>query len=505
MRMLLVILCALPLGLLADLGEGRRIYFEGRLADGKPVPAYLGGISSPRPVACVNCHRESGLGTTESGETIPPVSWRTLTREEASGFDYGRFRSLRRHRQPYDAGSFLRALTQGIDSSGRLLNHSMPRYALTPEQGASLIEFVKTLYAQDSPGVDKDQLKLALVVDTRLPQAQVDQHLAFFDGLLRMKNSESRREELRKRFAPVQKIPQYQSYRKWRFLVWRLSSDPRHWKDELGQLYEHEPVFAFLAPLIGADYFRVAEFCETHQVPCLFPPVARHASGSYYNFLLRDWRKRLDQYLSLQTGHKRPLYVAGRNGVLRKAESRPDITALDAPAALQQFEKDYRRICKRPVDILILPSVSMLPELDRIECPGSRQARLRVILPEDAGYDLFAKLLNRDGRTGHCLISDFDLPRRFKVRKARTEIVARRFGIEQPDLDLLSRDLFAFGVVSDSIHKLNGAFSRKYMLETIEHMLNSYPNFTQFAETSGAPYQREVVGALREYCGDSGA
>jgi hypothetical protein len=61
-------------------------------------------------------------------------------------------------------------------------------------------------------------------------------------------------------------------------------------------------------------------------------------------------------------------------------------------------------------------------------------------------------------------------------------------------------DLFAFGLLTDSMSQLAGNFSRKYLLENIEHMLNSYPNLTYFNSITGAPYQRAIVGPYRVYC-----
>ena len=499
-----VLLLLLPLSSWADVEEGRRIYFEGRLSDGKPVPAYLGGIPSPRPVACVNCHRESGLGTSESGKTIPPVAWSTLDREEAFGFDYGRFSFLRPQRRPYDEALFHRVITTGVNSSGQVLKETMPRYVLTNEQSRSLVAFLKTLFTGHSPGVDDQRMTLALVVDTRLPQALIDQHLAFFDGLLKMKNAEARREELRKRFAPVQKIPQYLSYRKWRFVVWKLSPEPAQWANELARYYEQEPVFAVLAPLVAEDYPRLGRFCEERELPCLFPPLAQHGGGGYYNFMLRDWDKRLRQYLSVRNDRDAPLRRVTATGDIERLEAQPErIDAVASEAALRRFIEQYRQQCADSGTILLMPTPRLLELVGRIDCPQApARVRLKLILTPDTGFGDYAALMAQIAGKPFCVVTDYDLPERFGKRKVRVDVLVRRFEIEQPDIGLLSKDLFAFSVVSDSIHKLNGAFSRKYMLEIIEHMLNSYPNYTYFAETSGAPYQREVAGALVEYCGD---
>jgi len=55
---------------------GRRIYEEGVLSDGSLLTGtHLGSItSSGALVACVNCHRPSGLGQVEGNTSVPPVA-----------------------------------------------------------------------------------------------------------------------------------------------------------------------------------------------------------------------------------------------------------------------------------------------------------------------------------------------------------------------------------------------------------------------------------------------
>ncbi len=78
--------------------------------------------------------------------------------------------------------------------------------------------------------------------------------------------------------------------------------------------------------------------------------------------------------------------------------------------------------------------------------------------------------------------------------------MARKFGMQEYAGELLAGDLFAFGILVDSIYQLAGVFSRRYLLEMLEHMLNTYPNYTYYSSISGAPNQRSAVGPYGEYC-----
>jgi hypothetical protein len=54
---------------------GERIYCQGLLADGTPLSAVVAGNSENRgaAMACVQCHRRSGMGSREGEIRIPPI------------------------------------------------------------------------------------------------------------------------------------------------------------------------------------------------------------------------------------------------------------------------------------------------------------------------------------------------------------------------------------------------------------------------------------------------
>ncbi len=60
----------------ADLDSGRRIFREGLLQDGTPIEASreAGVQLKGKEAACINCHRQSGMGRLEGRVFVPPIT-----------------------------------------------------------------------------------------------------------------------------------------------------------------------------------------------------------------------------------------------------------------------------------------------------------------------------------------------------------------------------------------------------------------------------------------------
>jgi len=474
----------------ADNHVGRLLYEQGVDEGRQPVSATVNGLPAPSALPCANCHRASGLGTSESGKTIPPVAWRLLSDPRRGRDGYGYFRHLEPSPAPYTPALFHRAVTRGVDSSGNAMSDTMPRYDLSVAQTSALIEYLKMLYPEPQ-GIDDSELRLAVIIDQRVDKNKRQQHWSFLQGLLAMKNSETRHEVARKRHAPVQRIPQYRAYRKWRLFRWELQGDPESWSRQLDVYYRQTPVFAFLVPLVSDQYERVADFCEQRGIPCLFPVGDESDSPGYYGFQYRSFSKRVAEYVQKSKRDKiQPTYAL--------------ITASSSTTGSRgqsRLQEEYIRRCSRPGQILITVGQQDVAQIERLECPAKRALTVKLIASEDLGYPQFLRLLDIADRRGFCVVSDYATPTRVEQRSLRVTRLADRFGIAEPDTELLSRDLFAFSLISDAVNKMNGVFSRRYLLELIEHMLNSFPNYSFYREIAGAPYQRHAAGSLSEMCG----
>ena len=114
---------------------GKNIYMHGRLTSGKVVVATTAGDVklTGEQAACVNCHRHSGLGSTEGSTVAPAITGEILFSEK----------KIKAHRyQPqtnqaayaldrpaYTENSLKNTLMSGVDLNGNSLELLMPRYS----------------------------------------------------------------------------------------------------------------------------------------------------------------------------------------------------------------------------------------------------------------------------------------------------------------------------------------------------------------------------------------
>jgi len=166
---------------------GRQLFFEGRKDGAEPVTANVGAAAIPVPATalpCAGCHGRDGEGRPEGGVRPSDITWFNLTRE------YGGVSEQGRRFQAYDEDRFLRAVSEGVDSSGNPLDSSMPRYNISRRDARDLIAFLKVIQNDLDPGVSNDSvvvgtLQPSLGVQARVGAAMVEVMRARFDEVNR--------------------------------------------------------------------------------------------------------------------------------------------------------------------------------------------------------------------------------------------------------------------------------------------------------------------------------
>jgi cytochrome c553 len=116
--------------------HGQRLYLDGVRADGRVLSgqrqAGNGNATwnEGAQVACVQCHRRTGLGTVEGDILIAPITGRALYEpgSVSAVMDTRSRRLLNTSHAPYTLESLGQALRQGVNVSGRSLHPLMPRY-----------------------------------------------------------------------------------------------------------------------------------------------------------------------------------------------------------------------------------------------------------------------------------------------------------------------------------------------------------------------------------------
>ncbi|MET0624995.1 MAG: ABC transporter substrate-binding protein [Pyrinomonadaceae bacterium] len=140
--------------------RGRAIYLRGESPSGKEITALVGEVEVPAStMTCAGCHGARGEGKTEGGVTAGNLTWANLTKP------YGHTHPTGRKHGPFDEASFVRALTQGTDSSKNVMLAAMPRYNFSAEDAADLIAYLKRIEEDQDPGLTN----AAVRVGTLLP------------------------------------------------------------------------------------------------------------------------------------------------------------------------------------------------------------------------------------------------------------------------------------------------------------------------------------------------
>ena len=286
------------------LAIGRRIYREGVLPSGLPLqglaPANV--KLSGADAACVTCHRRSGFGASEGPIEVRPVTgpalFGTMEMPSVSGLESipvltpvqsalsasevarAKADTLRvsraatfagnRQRPVYDDALLARAIHDGLDVTGHKMSASMPRYALAQAELASLSSYLKTLSAHVSPGVTKEAVHFATVIQPDTDPAQrrvlVEVLQKFFED-----RNMGLRVEVRREAAGIVRLKR--SYREWVLHVWDLSGTSDTWAAQLEAYNRQQPVFALISGLGNLDWHPIHEFSERFELPCIFPQV----------------------------------------------------------------------------------------------------------------------------------------------------------------------------------------------------------------------------------------
>ena len=258
-----------------DTSTGEAIYRRGELTSTVPLRGYRdesGGVEGVR-AACMNCHRPSGLGTSEGRVVVPPIIGKYLFRSHSTNvkdMSLPHVSGYRSTREPYTEETLARAIREGVDPNGRTLSYLMPRYPLDGASMSSLIGYLKGLSASVVPGVSADTLHFATIitpdVDPTKRQAMLDVMNHFFadkNAFIRggARSMHSNREI------------EYRVSRRWQLHVWQLSGEPGQWEQQLREKLAAEPVFAVISGLGGRTWAPIHHFCVTEKLPCLLPNV----------------------------------------------------------------------------------------------------------------------------------------------------------------------------------------------------------------------------------------
>lgn len=488
----------------AAAGAGEAIYLRGLLPSGQALQAERPGNPSLRGAdgACVNCHRRSGLGSSEGQITIPPITGHYLFAPrgkslEEQGIPF--VDTVRLDHEPYTDATLARAIRDGIGAKGRPLNYLMPHYRIEDAPMAQLIEYLKGMGSGATPGVTSSVLHFATVIT---PDADPVKRRGMLDVMNRYvadKNGAVARTKAPTLYSSHRTM--FRVERRWQLHVWELSGAPATWKAQLRQHLASEPVFAVISGLAGSDWGPVQQFCEEQALPCLFPNVEAPTGGDedFYSVYFsrgvlleaqliaaqfaeepEPVRRVVQVFSAADVGEQaaRALRAGGAtatrqivNRVLRSHGSPQELAG-----ALQDLKPgDALVLWLRPEDLKPLLNIS--PPVSRVwisgEMSGLEEAPLppkwRAVTRMTYAVDLPAKRVVR---------VDYALSW-FRIR--RIPVVAQQVQVDT---------YLACGLVSETLNHMVDAFVRDYLLERLEMLLDHRALTGYYPRLTLAPGQR---------------
>jgi mono/diheme cytochrome c family protein len=477
----LAVLCLLSLGwpqpaaLAADAAvlRGRALY------DGaEPLPAREGG----KAAACVGCHRVSGLGNFEGGLPVPPITGPTLFQAfDPDTAHYFSASARWRVRPAYDEPTLGALLRQGQTPDGKMLHAAMPRYQIGPDQLASLTAYLRGLSSTPPRGVDEQTVHLATVIT---PDADTDRSRAMLQALDRFiaqKNGQSRQEAQRRRQAGrTREMAMYRKFRLWELHIWRLQGPPAGWGAQLDALQAQQPVYALVSGMGRSEWAPIDAFCNRAPLPCLLPIVdAGPGDAGFYSLHFHagiDTDGALAARLLTQKGvgtvelwfEPAASALAQRVGaVLQRQGLRLQAVGADAVVSLLPPMGHVRRLLAEEVR-----------DRHRVWLTGTRAPRpaeLEAVVDSASKGWIVTPL-----RTGQ------ELERQLQ----RTRLWMRSQKLEHLHADVVASTLYAATAMGEGLAHVDFNFTQAYVLELLEHGLESLVPWSPYPRLAIGPGQR---------------
>lgn len=487
---------------------GQRLYRSGVGVDGRPVEAVVQGDVSVNgtQLACAGCHKRSGLGASEGGNRALPVTAPVLF-----GGPAALPANLMPRRPAYDDATLAVAMTSGRASDGRTLDPLMPRYRLSPADLAALTDYLRTLGARPAPGVGADEIELATIVSDSAPARTREAVTAVVQQFASYKNGVTRREQER---ADASRRHLYgerhaRAFRRWHVSVWTLHGEPASWPAQLDELYASRPPFAVISGATGPDWPVVDAFCERRELPCVLPvtDLPRVGSGSFYNLYyspgaILDARVTASSLAQDRSAGERGVLVVHADDALGHAafaalrdawppSGHGRLQEVALPAGSQPSTRYWEDLLTRthPASLVAWVDRAALTALTR-----SRTDLLPTAVYTAASFTDWSQLqapVEFERRVVH--VYPYSLPAAGLSQFPREQVWLKSQGLAGLETLPAAEALFACHAVGEAMLGLADNYSREYLMETLEHMLDGTSMTSLFPVTTLASGQRFLV------------
>jgi len=499
---------------------GKRMYREGILPSGQPLRAIVQGDIevSGSQLNCMSCHRRSGFGSSESGTLVPPVTGKSLWRgqemrrqQQFSKIMTGRAQSANSQlmRPAYNDETLAQAIRGGVTSSGRELDPLMPRYVFSESEIKYLTAYLKSMSEKPSPGVTDTIINFATVITEGVEPAKEKAMVDVLERFFSDRNAQSRGETARAQRGPWHRDWIDGAYRSWALHIWKLNGPRETWRQQLDSFYQSQPVFALVGGIGTGNWQPIHNFCEANELACLFPatdyPVV--SETNYYNLYFNKGvtleANALATYLTnIKPGTKEPhkLLQVFRSDQDRAVPAQALKKALQTNGTIsisQQAVEDTGTLTAAYWQTLIKkeqPSILILwlddKDLHSIGAGLNTSNTIGEIYISGSLIEQPFKSVPEDLRDKVFIVHPYALPESNARGIMRTRPWLRAREIESPYLRLQANTFFSASITGMVLRRMLDNYSRNYMIEKMEHMVENAQATGAFPHLSLGPGQR---------------
>lgn len=503
---------------------GEAIFRQGLLPDGSPLKGVaVGNIPMQgEQVACVKCHRRSGLGTSEGSV----ISWRISGKElyqprRRTGAWLPQQNDKRKARIPgqfapstarpaYTDDSLKSLIRTGINPAGHAINPVMPRYNLDEEAMSALVVYLKNLSAEHSPGVDERTIRFATIVTDGVNPEEEAAMLDVLKTHMKNHNVQTRPHLRRMRDGPFYRSEMNSAYRQLELDTWQLKGDASTWPDQLERYYRERPVFALLGGLASGSWKPIHAFCEQKGLPAIFPLTEEPVISA------SDW---YTQYLSkgaYQEGVSAASYLQGAN--VFKQDGLKVIQVYPAGGKEALVARGVKETLKssqleRLTSLDFEPGTSVTKQQLEHALGGAEKSILLLWMQDEQFLPLFESAIARndvelvfgswsllsanieriaelDSDQRLNLTYPYALPDKQALKKRRLLQWLKVRGIPQRDVFVEDRMYFLGWLLSDVLKQMRNDLYRDYFLESFEMMREQQRAIALYPHVSFGPDQR---------------
>jgi hypothetical protein len=389
-------------------------------------------------------------------------------------------------------------LRDGVDPAGRVLGPLMPRYPLSDNEMEALANYLAELSSVNSPGVDDKTIRFATVITEEVDPAQREAVMTVLRTFVDEKNRQTRLEGQRpdRGSTPASRLPTV--YREWVLDEWMLTGPSESWRKQLETHYSKAPAFAMLGGLSTGSWGEISRFCESLEIPCLFPGNDLPDAGPddfYTLYFSRGLKLEADlvaSHLARQPASSVVQLYCGPGPAgaadylaskLKLKGVKVENIAFDCAASLPAAELASRMAAAPDAAAVLWLNRDQLSQLEGA-LPAARIYLSSTLLEIGLG----TLPISSPGKV--FLAHPFRLPDEIDPALARFTAWAKGRGIEVSHPRLQSEVFFACIATKDIIAHMGRFFIRDYFLDTLDHAQGLVPYIPIHPRPTLGPGQR---------------